>query len=250
MPLGSARAAGERIHAWLDAAASLDLGGVGARNDLQRDRSVGSFPSRSTRSASLMRDLVHRDVVALGRRPSIVMTRLAACAGAWLMGCLFGSTVGAVCLAVALVGLALAVTPRLRTWLASTSLWRMVPQDPRRVSWSLTVVPLIGLAVVGGLVGWAVGVGIGGLAAGFGALTVTLRRHRRPDLQIGQTLDTPLGQLPLGLAMSLFYGSEATIVVLVVGLNVGWWVALAVSMAWFLASAWSARPLGTSRDSG
>ena len=245
--LASLRQSGERTCAWLDAAVSLNTDGAAARSELLRARRRGGFRSVSAPSSNPYVALLRHDVRYLQRNARAVGVRLAACLGTVLVDRLFGSTVSAVWLALSLLALATALTPRLRTWLESTSLWRSLPHHPRAVSWTLTAVPLSIVLVVGVTTGALTGNVWAGSALALAALAPALRRHRRPAMQLGQVLDTPFGQVPLGIVMALTYGFESVGSTALSGLLSNWAIAVAVGASWLLHSLWRAWPTGSYR---
>lgn len=244
-PLSSLRAAGDRTSAWLDAAVSLDTDGLVARQELHRARSRGSLRSVLPGSNQPYVDLIRRDLTGHIRQTKRIASRIAACACTFLVATLFGSTVAVVWLSVSLLALASTLSPRLRTWLESTSLWRSLPQHPRRVAWALSVPPLLTLLIVGGVSGAVSGLPTAGFSLALAALAPALRRHNRPTMQVGETLETPFGQVPLGIVMAVTYGFETVGSTLFTGLVSSWPIAVLVAASWLIRSLWTAWPVGS-----
>lgn len=239
------RATGEQTAAWSDAAISLDVDGVNARRELAHARARGAWPSQRLTHTSFVTTLLLRDMTFVRRNAWAIAVRGLGCLAAAAIAQIFGLTVAVVWLGLACLVLAAFLTSRLQAWLGSTALWRAFPQRPRRVSCALSVMPLLILTATGALSGALSGDVWAGLALGLAALAPSLRRHNRPVMTPGETLDTPFGQVPLGILMSLTYGFETVGSTALTGFFTSWPLALWVALTWLLRSLWSAWPSGS-----
>ena len=239
------RAAGEQTSAWTNAAVSLDVDGITARRELAHARARGAWPSQRISHTSVWMTLLLRNLTFVRRNARGITVRVLGCVAAAAIARVFGPTIAMIWLGVALLSLAAFLTPRLQTWLGSTAMWRAFPQHPHGVSGVLSVMPLLILTTTGALTGALSGDVWAGLALGLAALAPSLRRHNRPAMTPGETLDTPFGQVPLGILMSVTYGFETVGSTALTGFVTSWPLALWVATTWVLRSLWTAWPSGS-----
>ena len=241
--LTDALAPGEAISALVSSSAGLDTAALSLRAERSRLARRNQFRSKAPRGG-LGQDLIRRESARLVRAWDAWLPRCAWFGVAWLVSELFGPPAAAVTVMIGCLSVAFPLTESARTWLGSTALWRMLPQNPSRVALWLLAVPSLVLALAGTVTGWIVGIGPGGFALMLATMYAMVRRHRAPDMQLGAMIDTPFGGFPLGLTVSLLYGFELVVMVLLLGLTGHWWVAVGVGLTGCVMAVADTQPLG------
>ncbi len=213
---------GQMLAAVTGSVTMLDEEVLRSHGDRSRLARRSTYLSRRGRGGPLM-DILLRDVTGCLRRGAELLSRLSLVLIVWVAGTLFGKTAAVVtCGVVAyLVGSSAAL--KLRTWLGSTSLWRFLPQPPRRITVVLCVVPTILSALVGALAGVGGPLPVGAaVTMGFSVTAGLVRRSGRPPTELGLIVFTSAGALPVGLLRSACYGIDLVALCLAAGLAFGW----------------------------
>ncbi|WP_425270236.1 DUF6297 family protein [Flexivirga meconopsidis] len=225
----------------------LDAELLTIRSDRQLLRQHASFAMRANVGPTLL-GFVVRDLTGCVRRWTVVASRLALVPGVWVVGSIFGPSMGAFCCAAVTYVVASTAGSKLRTWLGSSALWRVFPQHPTKITVALLAVPAVA-AVGTGLLS-AVGGGTKadvGIAVGLAATAAIVRRTYRPPLTMGAMIASPAGPVPVGLMLNVSYGIDLLVVCAafsVVSNGVSAAICAATCLAW---TAYRALPGGIKR---
>lgn len=225
-----AAAAGALVSAATGSVVMLDAGAFDVRRDARRLARRGWAASRPSRGP-LWVDVVVRDLRGCLRRWPEVVGALVGVVPAVMLGQLFGDGVGFGALAVVAWFAASRAGDGLATWLGSSSLWRIFPQNPAVLTACFAVAPAFAALVVT-LTG-CVALGLSPwfpFACSIAVVAGQIRRARRPDMQLGTMVDTGLGALPLGIVARLLHGPDVVIVVMLVAIR-SWTLAGALAVA-------------------
>lgn len=216
------RRGGSLVASVTDSVQMLDASAWSSRADGRRLRRHGSFPSVPA-ARGVWAEVLRRDLVGAWRAFPDVLSRLVLVVPVWAAGLLLGPWAAATGAVLTAYGVALVVADRLQLWLGSSSLWRLLPQDPRAVTAMWCVVPTASAMVTVSLISpmvslpWAAA-----LAIGPAATAAVVRRCFLPPMELGMMVDSPLGALPLGILRNVATGFDVLVVVTVLGMTAGW----------------------------
>lgn len=173
----------------------------------------GRYRSRAGAGGAVTGALVH-ECRALLRRWPRVLTGLAACAAALVVGLLLGRLAGVLVTALVTLLLARVAGGGVRTWVATPGLRRAVPAHPAAVAAALAVPPFVMVGVGSALALLPLGLGWWApVAVGLGITAAAVRAAEPPPAEMGVVLATPAGPLSSGLVRSVVHGPDLALAV-------------------------------------